>query len=186
MNFESFFTGADPYNEGMDLPDGELTREDHNLLREYSKGKDIVVNLGTYKGRSAALMSYGANTVITVDCYICPDFGHDFILDTLCKKFKNIVAYQARSHEPAADFEDECIDFVFQDAGHSAGDVFADYSAWFPKLKQGGYMAFHDWKYQDGSVCPSMDVRGGVRQVLADGKCEDIGARGWCYVIRKP
>lgn len=48
----------------LKLPFGGLTFEDEKLFLKYSKGKNIVVDIGTFCGRSA-----GANKVITIDVY---------------------------------------------------------------------------------------------------------------------
>ena len=48
----------------LKLPFGGLTLEDEKLFLKYSKGKNIVVDIGTFCGRSA-----GANKVITIDVY---------------------------------------------------------------------------------------------------------------------
>lgn len=42
-------------------------------------------------------------------------------------------------------FEDQSLDFVFIDADHSYGAVKADLAAWFPKVRNGGIIAGHDY-----------------------------------------
>lgn len=181
-HIEPFLTGPDPYGRGWELPEGHLVAEDHQAILEYSRG--VCVNLGTYKGRSSVLMSYVADKVITVDCYIDPSFGHDEVVSWL-SKYQNITPVKSASHEASGLVSDGSVDFIFQDAGHSIGDVWKDWSAWWPKLKIGGVIGFHDWLHQYGQTDESMDVRGGVEKILSECDCEIIGLRGWTYLIRK-
>jgi hypothetical protein len=55
-------------------------------------------------------------------------------------------------------FEDESLDFVFIDAGHSYGEVKRDIEAWFPKVRKGGIVSGHDYvAYQDFGVIEAVD-----------------------------
>jgi len=49
------------------------------------------------------------------------------------------------SVQAAACFDDASLDFVFIDAEHSYESVAADISAWWPKLKPGGFLLGHDY-----------------------------------------
>lgn len=50
------------------------------------------------------------------------------------------------SLDAAKQFADESIDLLLLDASHETADVMADTDAWWPKIKKGGRMAFHDWE----------------------------------------
>jgi len=53
-------------------------------------------------------------------------------------------------------FDDNSIDFVFIDANHTYPAVKADISAWYPKVKVGGWICGHD--YEDGrGVVPAVN-----------------------------
>jgi predicted O-methyltransferase YrrM len=43
-------------------------------------------------------------------------------------------------------FEDNSVDFIYIDAGHKYEQVVADINAWYPKIKNGGIIAGHDFK----------------------------------------
>jgi len=43
-------------------------------------------------------------------------------------------------------YKDESLEFVFIDASHIYEHVFNDIRAWFPKVKQGGHIAGHDYQ----------------------------------------
>ncbi len=132
-------------------------------------------------------MALNAKQVITIDCYVNPDFGHKDVVEWFKKNdYENVHLYQGNSCSIAETLALECksVDFLFQDAGHSADDVFNDYMAYYKYLKRRAIVAFHDWKYMCGQTCPSMDVRAGVQKVLATETCEPIGAEGWCFLVK--
>lgn len=173
---------TDPFGLGWSLPEGHLTYEDEVLIRKYTKG--LCVNLGTFKGRSAIIMSYYADQVITIDKYVAPEFVHEDVVGWL-KNYSNIIPVKALSNEYAINFDNKSIDFLFVDAGHSKGEIIADYSAYYSKLKDDAVVIFHDWKYMDGKTDESMDVQGGVRKLLEDNILKEIEKTGWCFVGRK-
>lgn len=55
------------------------------------------------------------------------------------------VMYGMASIEAVELFPDEMLDFCFIDASHSYEDVKSDIIAWFPKVKKGGWLIFHDY-----------------------------------------
>jgi predicted O-methyltransferase YrrM len=57
-------------------------------------------------------------------------------------KIKTIVSL---SHEASQYFENNSVDCIFIDAGHSREAVKADIEAWLPKMKPNGIMAGHDY-----------------------------------------
>jgi hypothetical protein len=173
---------VDPFNMGWNLPEGHLTLEDEVLLAKYAKG--VCVNLGTFKGRSAVIMSYYADKVITIDCYKAPEFGHDYVVEQL-KKYSNIEPIEAISSYYAPHLNDDSIDTLVIDAGHAKQDVVDDYNAYYPKLKSGAIVMFHDYKYMDGSGCKSMDVVGGVTEVMKLGTLKHLKTAGWFYIAQK-
>ena len=187
MPIEPFSTSPDPFRMGMQLPDGQLTVEDEKVLRKYSEGRELVVNLGAYKGRSSVLLSYFARRVIAVEGRLIPDQAVERLLESAVNSRKNIDLKIALSWDAADCVNDQTVGMVFVDAGHSYGDVMDDFNAWFPKLVRDGIMIFHDYKYMDGSVSESMNVRGAVDKIIASNPdtVEAVDEAGWCKVIRK-
>ncbi len=51
-----------------------------------------------------------------------------------------------KSVEAAAEIPDVSLDFVYIDAKHDYRSVWADLTAWYPKVKVGGVIAGHDYK----------------------------------------
>ena len=73
-----------------------------------------------------------------------------------------------KSVDAAKLYEDSSLDLVFIDAGHSFDDVVADIKAWLPKVRPYGFIAGHDYSWDDEvkravhSIFPtiSMEVEG--------------------------
>lgn len=59
--------------------------------------------------------------------------------------YKNAEFIFKDSVSAAADFEDECLDFVYIDADHHRKAVLDDIMAWWPKVSAGGIIGGHDF-----------------------------------------
>ena len=78
---------------------------------------------------------------------------------TLYEKFLENIApvrnyvhpIRSLSADAASIFDDESVDFVFVDAGHTRQDVASDLKAWWPKLVAGGVIAGDDWDFEQSS-----------------------------------
>jgi predicted O-methyltransferase YrrM len=143
------------------LPPGELTEADERTLWTLAKDKKCCVDLGTFLGRSAVLLSLRAKKVLTIDLFEhCPreaesSPGHGYrgmaakhnlragAVRKWLSLYSNIDVAQVDtgSAELAADGS---VDLVFIDDDHSYQGVAWDFWAWLPKLKRGGIVAFHD------------------------------------------
>lgn len=55
------------------------------------------------------------------------------------------------SVDAAADFEDGSLDFVYIDANHQEEPVYADITAWAPKVRAGGIVSGHDYARLKGN-----------------------------------
>lgn len=55
------------------------------------------------------------------------------------------AALVGRSAEMASLFPNKSVKFCFIDAGHSYDNVLADMRAWWPKMREDGIFAGHDW-----------------------------------------
>jgi len=61
-------------------------------------------------------------------------------------EFKDkIVMIYKESVEAVKDIDDESLDFVYIDGGHSYDAVSQDIPAWYPKVKSGGLVGGHDY-----------------------------------------
>lgn len=73
--------------------------------------------------------------------------------------FKNVAALRMMSQEASRQFADNSLAMVYHDADHSYKGVREDIVAWWPKVKPGGIMAFHDY---------FMDKEYGVRKAVEE------------------
>lgn len=80
----------------------------------------------------------------------------------LAKYSKIVKILRGITWEEAEKVPDKSVDLVYIDAGHSFNAVTSDINAWFPKLKFGGVMAFHDY------LMPQYGVRQAVEAFCKD------------------
>ena len=134
----------------------------------------------TWEGSSEHLNKDG---LIEFDWIIPSEFGLPILkekclmtTDELYNKFlsniepvRHIVnPIKMKSVDAAKLYEDSSLDLVFIDAGHSFDDVVADIKAWLPKVRPYGFIAGHDYEWDDEvkravhSIFPtiSMEVEG--------------------------
>jgi predicted O-methyltransferase YrrM len=120
------------------------------------------VEVGSWLGKSSSFMAVEIkNSNKNIEFY-CVDTwrgssehenDEKIINDTLYNSFlKNIEPVRdyikpirKSSEEASADFDDNSLDFIFIDAGHSYEDVKNDLEKWYPKLKENGIIAGHDF-----------------------------------------
>jgi len=118
-----------------------------------------IVEIGSWKGKSSvwlgsALKEKERSKVYAVDPHIgSPEKEREYgKTDTFAEFQKNIkavglskkvMAVKKTSGEAAPDFQKE-IDLLFIDASHAYEAVEEDFVLWFPKLKKGGWVVFHD------------------------------------------
>ena len=94
-----------------------------------------------------------------------PDFKQRAI-DSV--KGKPVIFHIGQSIDMAKEVKNETLDFVYIDALHDYDSVMEDLRAWYPKVKNGGYVAGHDWAIQ------------GVKNAVID-FTNDINKIDLCY-----
>jgi hypothetical protein len=62
-----------------------------------------------------------------------------------CKVDDFITPIRSSSLDAVNQFDDESLDMIYVDGGHTYGEVFDDITAWYPKLKTGGIIAGDDY-----------------------------------------
>ena len=138
---------------------GWMTYEEQLCLYEESKKHEIIVEIGSWKGRSSvALLTGNKGKVYCVDTWLgssdTQDLTHTMakeedvfeVFKENTKSFSNLNIIRKKSIDAAKDFDDESIDFCFIDAGHSYEECKLDAETWYPKVKKGGTIAFHDYQ----------------------------------------
>jgi hypothetical protein len=118
------------------------------------------VEVGTWKGRSAAFMCVeiiNSKKNIKFDCidpFIEVENGefkitHEELKNLFINNMKKVEGFYNLYFEVSPlvtnRYEDNSIDFVFIDGGHEYEQVYSDIIAWLPKIKVGGYISGHDY-----------------------------------------
>lgn len=84
------------------------------------------------------------------------------------------------SHKAGREYAGQKADCVFIDADHSEAGCRGDIEAWYPHLKQGGLMAFHDYDSVNWA-----DVKRVVDEWIASGRLEVVFWVDTLMVTRK-
>jgi len=158
---------------------------------EKAEGQKHVVEVGSWKGQSAAYMAVeilNSGKPIKFDCVdtwlgSLNEEAHRsdsaIINNTLYDEFVNnmkpvegfYTAVRLASTEAAKLYEDASLDLVLIDANHEYDYVKEDILAWLPKVKPGGILAGHDWGWE-----------GIVRAVNETLPNHTINIRGCCWL----
>lgn len=182
MNDKRHDDSPDPLGLGMTLPPGRLTVADELALAKYAVGRRLAVEVGTFLGRSAALLARFAERVISIDSYPYKEPVFEDVRASLAY-IPNLALRKNLSNLAAGEFTDGSVDLFFVDAGHRYQDVMRDFWCFFDKLCPEAIIIFHDYKLMAGGN-PMMNVRGPVDHLVSTGVLELIEAPGWCAVCR--
>lgn len=137
------------------------------------------VEVGTFSGENAVLMSCYFKSVVTVDPwangYDKDDHASNADMVEVEKKyferiadFPNISHMKLISLEGAKKFEDASLDFVYLDGDHQTEAVVADIDAWKPKVRSGGILAGHDINMEKVYNALNQRLNGVVAKLFKD------------------
>lgn len=131
--------------------DGWLTyREGLFLFNSAKKCRSgaVIVEIGSWKGRSTICLAEGSKAgnqvkIFAIDPHI------DGTFDEFQKNIKNanaddVVIPIVKTSEEASKGWNLPVDLIFVDGSHEYELVKKDFELWFPEIKEGGIMAFHD------------------------------------------
>jgi len=122
---------------------------------------EIFVEIGSWKGHSSVVISrvlkrFG-KSLICIDHWKGSPKTDDSLLaqvEDIYEVFKKTLKYyevedsvipmKMDSLEAVKNFDDESIDFLFLDADHRYIQFKQDLEAWYPKVKNGGFICGHD------------------------------------------
>jgi predicted O-methyltransferase YrrM len=117
----------------------------------------VIVEIGSHRGRSAAYMAAAAKDSVAIYCidlwdnpgqerFVSTDEDYDAFEKFLTKLGlrKNIIALRGESEMFSRAWQ-YGIDLLFIDGDHSYKGVKADFEAWYPHVRDGGVIAFHDY-----------------------------------------
>jgi predicted O-methyltransferase YrrM len=128
-------------------------------LVDLATGKDVL-EIGSFKGLSAWCMAHTAKSVMCVDTFRANSAGqdqqealttYDAFMQMVSQWPKPNITHFIGTSEEANDFfrcgnePNADYDLIFLDAMHDYESVKADIERWWPRLRPGGVMAFHDY-----------------------------------------
>ena len=142
--------------------EGWLTKNEAEFLFEHAKKttpQAALVEIGSWKGRSTTCLCMGSQLgrnakVYAIDPHVgSPEHQKRFGKVDTFEDFLNNIKKSGADHlvEPIRDSSlnvakifDKEVGFIFIDGAHEYRAVKSDFESWFPKLSNGGVMAFHD------------------------------------------
>jgi len=145
-----------------DEVDGWLHDEEAELLYKLAKsckGKGVIVEVGSWKGKSTIYLALGSKNGNKVNVYaVDPHTGsavhkawygkvwtlEEFKDNIRRAKVDDVVISVVKTSEEAAKDFNEPVELIFIDGEHEYDFVKLDFDLWFPKVIEGGIMAFHD------------------------------------------
>ena len=129
----------------------------YKMIVEQAKDNSKFVEIGSWKGRSAAYMlveiiNSKKNIQLTsVDSWPAEEI-YQIYRGNMNGFLKNPNLYKhirGSSVEGSEHFENNSLDFVFIDACHLYECITLDIDTWLPKVKKGGILAGHDYNLDD-------------------------------------
>jgi len=130
-------------------------------LAEQAGGRERIVELGTFRGRSAVAMLDNSDAhlwcVDTWNYKICTEktlrtFEHNII-----GQEDRVTIMQMTTHEAARELAGKQFDMVFVDAAHAYHMVKQDILDWLPLVKPGGLFCGHDYTPDEPGVVKAVD-----------------------------
>lgn len=114
-----------------------------------------IVEIGSFKGRSTACLALGCvgtrKSVFCIDTFNGndSDFSQRGFFGDFRKNLEKLNLFQyvhplVGTSREIGEHWNSPIDFLFIDASHQYDDVLSDFETYFPHVRDGGLVAFHD------------------------------------------
>ena len=120
------------------------------LCNDIIKPDFTIAEIGSYAGVSSEVLALHCKKLYCIDTW--EDWNHDGIIFQAMDLFDNMKSYYThidklhmRGEEASNMFPDKHFDLVYIDVSHWYADVINDIKTWLPKIKNGGYLAGHDY-----------------------------------------
>jgi predicted O-methyltransferase YrrM len=143
--------------------EGQISADEVRLLFELARGVPpgrVIVEIGTYRGRSAVALALGSLAgpqarVYAIDPHapFVGVFGGHFGPEDQAALYRNltragvghvVAVLCATSQAMARGWPERNVGLLWVDGDHSEAGVRGDYQAWRPHLAPGAVLAFHD------------------------------------------
>lgn len=165
------------------------------LTKQLGK-KAVMYELGSFAGESAEVFAAYFKTVHCVDPWQDPCGAPSLAeveasFDERAAEAGNMIKHKTGSLEAAENVPDSSLDFVYVDAGtHSYQEALRDISAWWPKVRSGGFLGGHDHENPDTpSAQPHFTGVGDALRHFLGQHPEEYGLKLFLdtsFVVRKP
>lgn len=155
---------------------GWLTPREADHLATLAARGGLAVEIGSYRGRSTVALGLGClaggGRLVAIDHYsgdpaVAGSGPDDEQATRAAVEAHGVPAtvWRAHSTAAAAQWAEGPIDLLFIDGGHDRASVAADIAAWWPHLRAGAAVCFHDHVPGHGD-----GVRAAVAELLASGR----------------
>ena len=160
----------------------QVGRPFYEVVKKHFKPHFHVAEIGSYSGGSTEILALCCEKVYSIDPYTDNDnpIQEGLTMEDALKnlseaerifiekmsKYPNVIKIRKLSMEAVRDFEDNSLDAVYIDGNHRYDSVVADMAAWWPKVKDGGIVAGHDY-YENIALAVS-NARGVPHEVFDD------------------
>lgn len=170
--------------------DGWLTKREAEFLYQIARGipgSGKIIEIGSWKGRSTICLGAGSRDGHRAKIYsIDPHTGssehrlmfgqvntyREFLQNIITAGVHRFITPLKLTSQDAAVKLSGPVDFIFIDGAHEYSYVSLDYQLWFPRLKEGSKIAFHDSWHTPGvhlfTACLLLTSRNIRNPVLLD------------------
>ena len=129
------------------------TRGLYEMITKYVDPKYKIVELGSFAGVSSELFALFCDQLYCVDRWepyreikeIDKLATAEQRFDSMHKNYNHIVKLKMDSLDAASQFAGGSIDMLYMATDQSSEQVERDIDAWLPKIKNGGFIAGHDF-----------------------------------------
>lgn len=156
------------------------------LIDDHVTKDSRIAEIGSFAGKSSELFALHCDSIVCID--IWEEYWEldgetlnkaESQFDAMRAKYSNIEKLKTTSVLGAIQFPNESFDLVYIDGAHDYLNTVADIHSWFPKVKKGGILAGHDYRYD-----PQIKVYEVVNEIFgSDYKIETYPDSSW--TIRK-
>ena len=131
------------------------------LIREHFGEDFVMAEIGSYSGGSTEMFALFCKKVFAIDCWADNDnllqegntveaavsnlSEAERIFDEKMRAYPNVVKVRKLSTVAFSDFADGSLDAIYIDGNHVYNNVCKDITLWFPKIRDGGTIAGHDY-----------------------------------------
>lgn len=153
--------GIEDARKAASVVDGFLSDEEGELLYTLAKkctGKGAIVEIGSWKGRSAVFLGKGSKAGNNVTVYaVDPHTGtpahkrqgvkgtFEIFQDNIRNaQVDDVITPIVKPAQIAAENFDEPVEVLFIDGDHEYASAKLDYEVWLPKMVEGGIILLHD------------------------------------------